>query len=115
MPALQLASPQAGNIPTSVPPKSAETTASVLLLTLLRGFQEVLKVVKESSDVCPPLKSAVGGFLACVDAYQKTAANHEEMEKLIKRMEALASPVARRLNFCVHIHRLTPENGETGE
>ncbi len=27
-------------------------------------------VVKEASDVCPPLKAAVGGFLACVDVYQ---------------------------------------------
>ncbi|KAF9025006.1 hypothetical protein BDZ89DRAFT_1068644 [Hymenopellis radicata] len=73
------------------------TTASGLLSASLHGFQEVLKIVKEVSDACPPLKGAVSGVLACVDAYQETPANQEEMERLIKSIDTLASLVARRL------------------
>ncbi|KAF9042559.1 hypothetical protein BDZ89DRAFT_1034608 [Hymenopellis radicata] len=66
-------------------------------VTVLHGLHEALKVVKEASDACPPLKAAVGGLLACVNAYQKTAANQEEIEKLMKSINALASLVGRRL------------------
>ena len=36
----------------------------------MNGAYELLKVVKESSDVFTPLKSVVGGVVACVDAYK---------------------------------------------
>ncbi|KAF9024981.1 WD40 repeat-like protein [Hymenopellis radicata] len=75
----------------------AKTTASA---TVLHGFQEALKIVKEASDVFVPLKSVVGGLLACVDAYQRTAANHEEMEKVIRNINGLlATLVAKRLEW----------------
>lgn len=38
--------------------------------TTLNGAYELLKVIKESSDVFIPLKSVVGGVVACVDAYK---------------------------------------------
>jgi len=38
--------------------------------TTLSGAYELLKVLKESSDIFLPLKSAVGGVVACVDAYK---------------------------------------------
>jgi hypothetical protein len=36
----------------------------------LNGAYELLKVIKESSDVFTPLKSVVGGIVACVDVYK---------------------------------------------
>ena len=38
--------------------------------TTLNGAYELLKVLKESSDVFIPLKSVVGGVIACVDVYK---------------------------------------------
>ncbi|KAF8918668.1 hypothetical protein CPB85DRAFT_1430365 [Mucidula mucida] len=68
--------------------------------TVFRGAHEALKVVKEASDVFVPLKSVIGGLLACVDAYQRTAANHEGMEKVIRSIDALlATLVAKRVEW----------------
>jgi hypothetical protein len=36
----------------------------------LNGAYELLKVLKESSDVFIPLKSVVGGVVACVGVYK---------------------------------------------
>ncbi|KAF9024996.1 WD40 repeat-like protein [Hymenopellis radicata] len=86
-----------GNGSPGIPSKSSITTASV---TALHGLHEALKVVKEASDVFLPLKSVVGGLLACVDAYQKTAANHEGMEKAIRSIDGLlATLVAKRVEW----------------
>ncbi|KAF8996388.1 WD40 repeat-like protein [Hymenopellis radicata] len=75
-------------------------TTSDTATTVLHGFQEALKIVKEASDVFVPLKSVVGGLLACVDAYQKTAANYEEMAKVITSIDGLlATLVAKRLEW----------------
>ena len=41
-----------------------------LAKTTLNGAYELLKVLKESSDVFTPLKSVVGGVIACVDVYK---------------------------------------------
>ncbi|KAF8991257.1 WD40 repeat-like protein [Hymenopellis radicata] len=81
-------------VPTSV------TTSNTASTTVLHGFQEALKIVKEASDVFVPLKSVVGGLLACVDAYQKTAANYEEMEQVIRNINGLlATLIAKRLEW----------------
>jgi hypothetical protein len=38
--------------------------------TTLKGAYELLKVLKESSGVCPPLKSATSGIVACIEVYK---------------------------------------------
>jgi hypothetical protein len=38
--------------------------------TAWTGFETALRVLERSADACPPLKSAVGGFLACLDIVQ---------------------------------------------
>ena len=36
----------------------------------LNGLETVLRVLEKSADACPPLKSAVGGLVACLDVIQ---------------------------------------------
>jgi hypothetical protein len=38
--------------------------------TTLKGAYELLQVLNESSGVFPPLKSVVGGLVACVEVYK---------------------------------------------
>jgi len=82
--------------------------------TTLNGAYELLKVLKDSSDVFIVLKSVVGGVIACVDVYkvrslvlstlilalfyaQKTSGNHEEMERVLKSIDRLASVLTAKL------------------
>ena len=41
-----------------------------ILGVVWNGLQTALGVLKESSDVFPPLKSAVGGLVACLNVVQ---------------------------------------------
>ncbi|KAF8995595.1 WD40 repeat-like protein [Hymenopellis radicata] len=80
-------------------PSSRYTTISRRLLVSaihvgLNGLHEALKVVNEAADVFGPLKSVIGGLLACIE---RTLANHEEMARLIKTIDHLASLVTVRL------------------
>ncbi|KAF9019013.1 WD40 repeat-like protein [Hymenopellis radicata] len=78
-----------------IPSKAA---ASVLAIHVgLNGLHEALKVVNEAAEVFGPLKSVIGGLLACIEVYQRTLANHEEMERVIKTIDHLASLVTVRL------------------
>ncbi|KAF9025025.1 WD40 repeat-like protein [Hymenopellis radicata] len=77
-------------------PVSATPAKTTTSATVLHGFQEALKIVKEASDVFVPLKSVVGGLLACVDAYQNTAANYEEMEKVIGSIDGLLATLVAK-------------------
>jgi hypothetical protein len=79
--ALPVSATQAGSSnPLSYPGRSPSHSLHVsALLTLalakefakttLNGAYELLKVLKESSDAFIPLKSVVGGVVACVDVY----------------------------------------------
>ncbi|KAF9014719.1 WD40 repeat-like protein [Hymenopellis radicata] len=73
----------------------SKATAAVSAMHVgLNGLHEALKVVNEAADVFGPLKSVIGGLLACIE---RTLANHEEMERLIKTIDHLASLVTVRL------------------
>ncbi|KAF8222234.1 hypothetical protein L208DRAFT_609194 [Tricholoma matsutake] len=65
--------------------------------TTLMGAYELLQVLNESSVVFPPLKSVVGGVVACVELYKKTSGNHEEMEQVLKSIDQLASMLVAKL------------------
>ncbi|PPQ87633.1 hypothetical protein CVT25_011473, partial [Psilocybe cyanescens] len=66
--------------------------------TALKGANVSLKVLKEVSVVFPPLQAAVGGVIACVETYQKTSDNHDEMTRVLENIGQLASMLTARLN-----------------
>ncbi|KAF8811554.1 WD40 repeat-like protein [Phlegmacium glaucopus] len=66
--------------------------------TILNGAVELLKVIEESSGMFPPLKSVVAGVVACADLYMKTSGNHDEMERVLKSIDRLASVLATKLS-----------------
>ncbi|KAG5652136.1 hypothetical protein H0H81_006173 [Sphagnurus paluster] len=87
----------AAQVDSSKPDKPSSYPAKENAKTTLKGAYELLKVLKESADACPPLKSAVGGIIACVEAYKNTSGNHEEMERILKSTDLLASTLAAKL------------------
>ncbi|KAF8236217.1 hypothetical protein L208DRAFT_1376132 [Tricholoma matsutake] len=70
---------------------------SRLAKTTLKGAYELLQVLNESSGVFTPLKSVIGGVIACVELYKKTSGNHEEMEQVLKSIDQLALMLAAKL------------------
>jgi hypothetical protein len=69
------------NIPSSAnpppPTTSAFQAAKEIGSVTWAGLETALRVLKESSDVFPPLKSAVSGLLVCLDVFQVNLAfNH---------------------------------------
>ena len=79
----------------------------------LNGTYELLKIAKESSAMFAPLSSTIGGVIACIDLYkvssvasltslalfhaQKTSGNHQEMDRVLKSIDQLASILAKKL------------------
>jgi hypothetical protein len=75
--ATNITSPSRANVPPSANPPSPPTTVASALGNVKDtgsvawvGLGSALRVLKESSDVFPPLKSAVSGLLACLDVLQ---------------------------------------------
>ncbi|EDR02889.1 uncharacterized protein LACBIDRAFT_393541 [Laccaria bicolor S238N-H82] len=64
---------------------------------VLSGGYEVVKILKECSGLCPPLKTALSGFIECVELYKRTSGNHEEMERILKIISDLGSELAVKL------------------
>ncbi|KZV77347.1 hypothetical protein PENSPDRAFT_679523 [Peniophora sp. CONT] len=61
------------------------------------GAQVLLTVLKESADAFPPLKSAVGGFLAILDLYKTTHADTDAINDTAFRLNRLMRILAERL------------------
>ncbi|KAF9564487.1 WD40 repeat-like protein [Agrocybe pediades] len=68
--------------------------------TVWKAMETALRLLKESADACPPLKSAVGGLVACLDLAKDVIGNHEEYTKLAVQFKDIASalePYASKL------------------
>jgi hypothetical protein len=74
LPVINVKSHSRVNIPLSLnpPPSTASVfrTAKEVGSVAWAGLGTALRVMKESSEVFPPLKSAVSGLLACLDVFQ---------------------------------------------
>ncbi|KAI0310535.1 hypothetical protein OF83DRAFT_1088309 [Amylostereum chailletii] len=81
---------------TSVKVKSAVHLSSD---TLICG----LEALKESSDACPPLKSAVGGLMYFLDLSKKMHANAYALKDIYRRMDEIQNnlPLSTRERFSV--------------
>ncbi|EDR10615.1 WD-40 repeat-containing protein [Laccaria bicolor S238N-H82] len=58
---------------------------------------EVVKILNQCSGLCPPLKTALSGFIECVELYNKTAGNHKEMERILNKIFDLGSELTVKL------------------
>ncbi|KAF4609717.1 hypothetical protein D9613_011997 [Agrocybe pediades] len=58
--------------------------------TAWNAMETVLLLLKESADAFPPLKSAVGGLVACLDLTKNVRGNQEEYKNLAVQFEGLA-------------------------
>jgi hypothetical protein len=77
VPVTNITSHSRANVPPSSKPLPSPTstfeTAKDIGSVAWAGLGTALRVLKESSDAFPPLKSAVSGFLACLDVLQVCA------------------------------------------
>ncbi|KAF9551100.1 WD40 repeat-like protein [Agrocybe pediades] len=65
-----------------------------------KATETVLRLLEKSADACPPLKSAVGGLVACLDLAKDVIGNREEYSKLADEFKDMASalePYASKL------------------
>ncbi len=72
---LPSAQPQLCQVSSSIPPlspltPSTESSVKEVASVAWEGVKTALILLKESSDWFPPLKSAIGGFLALIDAIE---------------------------------------------
>ncbi|GJJ11023.1 hypothetical protein Clacol_005252 [Clathrus columnatus] len=93
------------------------------------GLITVLRLLEKSADACPPLKSAAGGLVACLDLTQAVAENKEEYERLAIELtgtvealtpyvtklaaEGVSGSLARIMEWVVQISPLTSINAES--
>ncbi|PPQ89299.1 hypothetical protein CVT25_000315 [Psilocybe cyanescens] len=111
VPLTSAAPPASAQVPTPIAPATSKTGAHSFgsgpflsdkakehVKTTLKGAYVLLKVLKESSDAFPPLKAAVGCFIACVDTYQKTSSNYDEMTQVLDTIDQLMSVIAARVS-----------------
>ncbi|VDB84206.1 unnamed protein product [Peniophora sp. CBMAI 1063] len=62
------------------------------------GTRLLLDLLKESSDVFPPLKSVVGGLVALIDVYERTRSSQSELQDITRRIDRLLGILAHRLS-----------------
>ncbi|KAF4609761.1 hypothetical protein D9613_011913 [Agrocybe pediades] len=68
--------------------------------TAWKATETVLRLLEKSADACPPLKSAVGGLVACLNLAKDVIGNREEYSKLADEFKDMASalePYASKL------------------
>ncbi|KDR82348.1 hypothetical protein GALMADRAFT_817810 [Galerina marginata CBS 339.88] len=58
------------------------------------ALKAALRLLGKSADACPPLKSAVGVLVACLDLAQVVGENHGEYEKLATELTTMANTLA---------------------
>ncbi|KZV61784.1 hypothetical protein PENSPDRAFT_759197 [Peniophora sp. CONT] len=61
------------------------------------GTKLLLGVLKDSSDVFPPLKATVGGLVALIDIYERTKSNESGMAGTSQHIDRLLGLLAHRL------------------
>ncbi|PPQ92639.1 hypothetical protein CVT25_007718 [Psilocybe cyanescens] len=66
--------------------------------TALKGANVFLKVLKEVSVVSPPLRLAVVGLIMCIEKYQNSSGNHDEMMQGLEKIREAVSVLTTRLN-----------------
>ncbi|CAE7228688.1 unnamed protein product [Rhizoctonia solani] len=64
------------------PHKQSDGTAWGRLESSLRTFESAV-------ELCPPLKSAIGGFIGCLDIVKDAASNRAEYEKLTDELQSM--------------------------
>ncbi|KAF4613608.1 hypothetical protein D9613_008187 [Agrocybe pediades] len=62
--------------------------------TAWKTMETALRLLEKGADACPPLKSTVGGLVACLDLAKKVIGNREEYAKLAAQFEEMASTLA---------------------
>ncbi|KAF9542708.1 WD40 repeat-like protein [Agrocybe pediades] len=58
--------------------------------TAWKATEVALRLLEKSADVFPPLKSAVGGLVACLDLAKNVTGNQEEYVKLAEELKKMA-------------------------
>ncbi|KAI5119027.1 hypothetical protein M0805_001850 [Coniferiporia weirii] len=64
---------------------------------------ETISFLKESSDCCPPLKSAVGGLSHIIDVVETMKGNKEDAQRLYERAETLLNILSDAISDCTKI------------
>ncbi|KAF4612686.1 hypothetical protein D9613_011778 [Agrocybe pediades] len=80
--------------------KQAENLAEKLGSLLWKTTQTALRLLEQNSDGFPPLKTAVGVLVTCLDLTQDVIGNREEYDKLaieLKDMATTLAPYAQKL------------------
>ncbi|KAF4609704.1 hypothetical protein D9613_011988 [Agrocybe pediades] len=62
--------------------------------TAWKALEIALRLLEKSADACPPLKSTVGGLVACLDLAKNFIGNQEEYAKLSVQFKDMASTLA---------------------
>ncbi|KAF9560736.1 WD40 repeat-like protein [Agrocybe pediades] len=62
--------------------------------TVWKSMEVALRLLEKSAEAFPPLKSAVGGLVACLDLAKNVTANQEEYVKLAEEFKEMASTLA---------------------
>ncbi|KAJ7782078.1 WD40-repeat-containing domain protein [Mycena olivaceomarginata] len=70
------------------------------------GLETALRLLEKSADACPPLKSAVGGLVACLDLTQTVAENREEYEKLATELTSMANTLTPYIDVSGSVVRI---------
>ncbi|KAB5589051.1 Vegetative incompatibility protein HET-E-1 [Ceratobasidium theobromae] len=61
-------------------------------------LETTLRLLERSSDVFPPLKSAVAGLIGCLDIIQAAAGNDQDYADLASRFAGMANTLSRYMN-----------------
>ncbi|KIM51846.1 hypothetical protein SCLCIDRAFT_12017 [Scleroderma citrinum Foug A] len=59
-----------------------------------KGLETALRLLERSADAFPPLKSAIGGLVACLDLTQAVVENGKEYENLANELKTMAETLA---------------------
>ncbi|KAG8705184.1 hypothetical protein FRC08_001786 [Ceratobasidium sp. 394] len=62
------------------------------------GLGLALQTLEQSSDVCPPLKSATSGLLACLDILKVSAEGRRDYDELASRLTILIDGLQKHVS-----------------
>ncbi|THH04682.1 hypothetical protein EW145_g5337 [Phellinidium pouzarii] len=66
-------------------------------------LRELLRTLKESSDFCPPLKSAIGGLSHIIETVETMKGNKDDAFRLFHKVEDLLNLLADLIPDCENV------------
>ncbi|KAF9537115.1 hypothetical protein CPC08DRAFT_771369 [Agrocybe pediades] len=80
--------------PPTAPPALQQHDLKDSAKTAWKTMETALRLLEKGADTCAPLKSTVGGLVACLDLAKNVIRNREEYVKLAAQFEEMAGTLA---------------------